>query len=144
MARMWPSDAIAANRVKFQAICEQIVVVVPRAAIAADQAYRGTNLATDFCKDVRPLERNAIDQIVRLMIDTAMKISSIHVNGWFGAYDKMIMIRQLFDEVLHIYLDQEKKAFCLCRRSRQRQSCFLIKGRAWDGFVELTSHLVAD
>ena len=56
---------------------------------------------------------DAIDQIVRLMIDAGMtaKVSSIHVNGWFGAYDKLTMIRQLFDEVFHVNLDQEKKRF---------------------------------
>ena len=164
-------DAIAANRAKFQAIGEQIVAAVPGAAIAADQAYRETDSAIDFCKDVRPLERDAIDQIVRLMIDAGMtvKVISIHVNGWFGAYDKLTMIRQLFDEVFHVNLDQEKKRFVFVGDSPNDQPAFayfpiavgvanirdfsdqlksppafVTEGRAGDGFVELTSHLLAD
>src|SRR5258708_9772519 len=33
------------------------------------------------------------------------KLSSIHVNGWFGQYDKLAMTRQLFREQFAIDLD---------------------------------------
>ena len=159
------------DRRQMQAIGKQIVAAVPGAAIAADQAYRETDLAIDFCEDVNPLERGSIDQIVGLMIDSGMtaKVSSIHVNGWFGAYDKLTMIRQLFDEIFHVNLDEEKGRFVFVGDSPNDQPAFayfpnavgvanvrdfsdqlksppafVTEGRAGDGFVELTSHLLAD
>ena len=164
-------DAIIANRAKLQAIGEKIVAAVPGAAIAADQAYREADLAIDFCEDVPPLERRAIDQIVRLMIDAGMtvKVSSIHVNGWFGAYDKLTMIRHLFDEVFHVNLDADKGSFVFVGDSPNDQPAFayfpnavgvanvwdfadqltsppafVTEGRAGNGFVELASCLLAD
>ena len=64
---------------------------VPGCAVAADQAYREADLAIDFCEDVPPLpmsSAHAIQAIFEAAGATA-KISSIHVNGWFGNYDKL-------------------------------------------------------
>ena len=36
------------------------------------------------------------------------KESSIHVNGWFGSYDKLTMSQILLDEVFNLSLDQFK------------------------------------
>ena len=164
-------DAIAANRTKLEAIGQQIVAAVPGASIAADQAYRETDLAIDFCEDVPPLDRDAIDRIVRLMTDAGMtvKVSSIHVNGWFGEYDKLTMIRHLFDEIFHVDLDVEKARFVFVGDSPNDQPAFayfpnavgvanvrdfadqlmsppafVTEERAGDGFTEMTSRLLCD
>ena len=39
------------------------------------------------------------------------KVSSIHVNGWFGAYDKLSMTRTLFAEVFGVDLDRERERY---------------------------------
>jgi hydroxymethylpyrimidine pyrophosphatase-like HAD family hydrolase len=39
------------------------------------------------------------------------KVSSIHVNGWFGAYDKLAMTRTLFAEMFGVDLDTERSRF---------------------------------
>jgi hypothetical protein len=59
------------------------------------------------------LPRAAIDRIVALMEAEGMtaKISSIHVNGWFGAYDKLAMTRTLVSEVFALDLDAERERF---------------------------------
>ena len=36
------------------------------------------------------------------------KVSSIHVNGWFGNYDKCLMSRHLLRQVFYLDEDQEK------------------------------------
>ena len=36
------------------------------------------------------------------------KISSIHVNGWFGAYDKLTMTRELCSRVFGCDIDAER------------------------------------
>lgn len=78
-------------------IRDLILTTVPGAALSADQAYREADLAIDFCEDVPPLSREAIQQIVEIFEHhgAIAKISSIHVNGWFGNYDKLSMTRRL-------------------------------------------------
>jgi hypothetical protein len=39
------------------------------------------------------------------------KVSSIHVNGWFGTYDKLTMTRIMLDECFAIDLDEERASF---------------------------------
>jgi HAD superfamily hydrolase (TIGR01484 family) len=69
--------------------------------VSADQQYREADLAVDYCEDVPPLPMEDVDRIVRLFEEAGAraKISSIHVNGWFGEYDKLTMTRMLFAEV---------------------------------------------
>jgi HAD superfamily hydrolase (TIGR01484 family) len=104
---------MAANRARLAAIGERILREVPGCALASDQAYRVADLAIDFCEDVAPLERIDVDRIVTLMEEEGMtaKVSSIHVNGWFGRYDKLSMTRTLLRDAFAIDLDAGKDAF---------------------------------
>ena len=92
--------ARAADRARLDALAARILAAVPGAAIAADQAYRIADLAIDVREDVAPLGQAAIDRIVALFeADGATaKVSSIHVNGWFGTYDKLSMTTRLLAE----------------------------------------------
>ena len=58
-----------------------------------------------------PLSMKDIDRIVELFekAGARAKISSIHVNGWFGEYDKLTMTRLLFAEVFEEDLAAVKK-----------------------------------
>ena len=127
IARMWPVDAVVgengafyfafahgklakrfqddaavrvAKRGRLQAIADAILAAVPGCAIASDQPYRETDLAIDYCEDVPALPLEAAERIARLMRDAGLnaRVSSIHVNGWFGDYDKLAMTRTLFAE----------------------------------------------
>jgi len=142
IARMWPVDAVvgengalamrydrarrrlvrrfvadeatrAANRARLRAIAARILATVPGSALASDQQYREADLAIDFCEDVAPLPRDAVDRIVALMEAEGMtaKVSSIHVNGWFGQYDKLAMTRTLLAEDFGIDLDAQRARF---------------------------------
>jgi len=104
---------MAANRARLAAIGERILREVPGCALASDQAYRVADLAIDFCEDVAPLERIDVDRIVALMEEEGMtaKVSSIHVNGWFGRYDKLSMTRTFLRDAFAIDLDAGKDAF---------------------------------
>jgi HAD superfamily hydrolase (TIGR01484 family) len=134
IARMWPVDAVvgengalyflfsqgrlhkhyrdppevrASYRERLAQIAQAIVAAVPGCALAADQAYRETDLAIDYCEDVPPLPLAAAERIAALMREAGLhaKLSSIHVNGWFGDYDKLAMTRQLFREQFALDLD---------------------------------------
>jgi len=112
--RFVASDAErAAMRARLEAIGARIVGAVRGSAFASDQRYRETDLAIDYCEDVPPLPRTDVDRIVALMEAEGMtaKVSSIHVNGWFGAYDKLATTRLLMREAFGIDLDAQRDAF---------------------------------
>ncbi len=102
-----------AHRARLAAIGERIVAAVPGCALASDQLYREADLAIDFREDVAELPRAAVDRIVALMEAEGLtaKVSSIHVNGWFGAYDKLAMTRTLFAEAFGVDLDAERERY---------------------------------
>jgi len=129
IARMWPVDAVvgengafyfwydapagrlerryhdsaavrAERRAQLEEIAQRVIDAVPGCALAADQAYRETDLAIDYCEDVPALPLAAAERIAARMREAGLtaKISSIHVNGWFGGYDKLTMCRTLLAE----------------------------------------------
>jgi HAD superfamily hydrolase (TIGR01484 family) len=103
----------AARRDRLRQIGERILREVPGAAWASDQAYRSADIAIDYCEDVPRLPRAGVERIVALMREAGLtaKVSSIHVNGWFGAYDKLGMTRTLLAEVFDTDLDAERDQF---------------------------------
>lgn len=110
-ARHLQDDAArAANAARLAAVRDRILREVPGCAVASDQFCRLYDLAIDFCEDVPPLGRDAIDRIVALMQSEGMtaKVSSIHVNGWFGSWDKLGMARLMMRERFGIELDADR------------------------------------
>ncbi len=115
-----------ANRARLDAIAERILRAVPGCALASDQHYREADLAIDFCEDVPPLPPAAVDHIVALMQAEGLtaKVSSIHVNGWFGDYDKLAMTKTLFAEAFDIDLDATRENFAFAGDSPNDASLF--------------------
>jgi HAD superfamily hydrolase (TIGR01484 family) len=94
--RMWRHYAVAEDvrRIhtgRLKSIADEILRAVPAARVASDQLYREADLAIDFCEDVPRLSAQDVERIVALMQahGLTVKVSSIHVNGWFGDYDKL-------------------------------------------------------
>jgi hypothetical protein len=116
----------AANRARINAIGVKILRAVPGAALASDQHYRESDLAIDFCEDVPPLPRGEVTRIAALMEEAGLtaKISSIHVNGWFGSYDKLGMTKTLMTEVFGIDLDAQRERFVFTGDSPNDQPMF--------------------
>jgi hypothetical protein len=112
MVRVYARDAAtrAEDRVRLEALRARILAAVPGAALAADQAYREADLAIDFREDVAPLPPEAIDRIVALfrVEGASAKVSSIHVNGWFGTYDKLTMTRRLLAQEFARDMEEER------------------------------------
>ncbi len=99
------------DRRRLAEIKERILLEVPGAGLASDQDYRIADLAIDFCEDVEPLSENEIQRIVGIFEDSGAvaKISSIHVNGWFGSYDKMTMTRACLFDLFGVDVDKENE-----------------------------------
>lgn len=96
-----------ANRQKLNALSTKILCEVPGARLASDQLYRAADCAIDFCEDVPPLAESEVKRIVSLFLSAGAqaKVSSIHVNGWFGDYDKLSMTKTLLMRECGLELD---------------------------------------
>jgi hypothetical protein len=101
------------HRSRIAAVRDRILAEVPGTALASDQLYREADLAIDYCEDVPRLDDAAVDRIVALMRAAGMtaKVSSIHVNGWFGDYDKLGMTRTLMQERAGVDLDRDRDRY---------------------------------
>jgi HAD superfamily hydrolase (TIGR01484 family) len=157
------------NRARLASIRALILKEVPGSGIASDQLYREADIAIDFCEDVPRLPEAAIDRIVAIMRESGMsaRVSSIHVNGWFGEYDKLGMTRTLMRERFGIELDACKADYAFVGDSPNdapmfgffpnsvgvanvadfvarldSKPAFITKARSGEGFVELVAHLL--
>jgi HAD superfamily hydrolase (TIGR01484 family) len=115
IARFWPVDAVVGEngafvfemkegvrtrlntpglsadpRAKLEELGRVVRARFPLAVWASDQAYRESDLAIDFCEDVKPWSESDIAELVAICRGQGAhaKVSSIHVNAWFGEYDK--------------------------------------------------------
>ena len=115
IARFWPVDAVvgengaftffmkdgkrgrlstpgieAEPKLKLDRLAAKVLSQFPHAKWASDQAYREYDLAIDICEDVAAWPEGDIETLLRLCEQSGAhaKLSSVHVNAWFGDYDK--------------------------------------------------------
>lgn len=164
-----PDAEFENNRQRLKSLASTILAAVPGAAIAADQHFRIADLAIDFCEDVPPLPAASIDRILQLFKEAGAtaKVSSIHVNGWFGTYDKLQMSRRLLAEVFGLSAQEAAGRVVFAGDSPNDEPmfaaiplsvgvaniheysarfrhfpAFVTAGRSGIGFVELADHLL--
>jgi HAD superfamily hydrolase (TIGR01484 family) len=168
--RFWASpEELKRNRAKLEAIETEVLASVPGTALASDQAYRMADLAIDFCEDVPALPEAEVDRIVSIFerAGAQAKVSSIHVNGWFGDYNKLSMARTLLADGFGMDWEQAKKAVVYAGDSPNDEPMFaafplsvgvaniqafahrltskpayLANGHSGEGFVELADLLL--
>lgn len=142
------------SRLKLNLIRDEILKRFPGAAIASDQAYREADLAIDFCEDVPPLDMEDVKGIAGIFEDhgALAKISSIHVNGWFGKYDKLSTTAIMFKELLNVELDAVKEKVVFVGDSPNDSPMFgffnnsvgVANVRDFDGMMEHTPSWVTE
>jgi HAD superfamily hydrolase (TIGR01484 family) len=196
IARMWPVDAVVGengafyfsysggrlvqhfqddaptrvrNRARLEAIAKDLLARFPGCALASDQPYRETDLAIDYREDVAPLPLETAERIAATMREAGLhaKVSSIHVNGWFGGYDKLSMTRALFSEKFGIDLSAGTEAVAFAGDSPndapmfgffrnsvgvanvrrfeavlEHKPAYVTQAEAGAGFAELAAHLL--
>jgi HAD superfamily hydrolase (TIGR01484 family) len=88
---MVEEDLQTKNRALLVKIQNEVKSKIPGAGIASDQFCRLMDLAVDFCEDVPHLPEEKVAEIVHIFNShgAQAKVSSIHVNGWFGSYNKV-------------------------------------------------------
>jgi len=168
--RYFRTDAERArDRERLMAIRDRVLAEVPGVAVSADQAFRDADLAIDFCEDVAPVGDAAVAEVVRIFTaaGAVAKVSSIHVNGWFGDYDKLRMTRRFFAEVFGEDLETVRDAVIFTGDSPNDEPMFaafpnavgvanvrefagtmrhlpryVTTARGGDGFAELATHIL--
>ena len=154
---------------KLVTLKKEILQKVPGSAISEDQAYREADLAVDFCEDVAPLPNESVLKIKNIFEDSGAvaKISSIHVNGWFGDYDKLSTCQLFVSSELGFELSEQREKFIFVGDSPNDEPMFqyfpnavgvanvqnfinqlqhpptwVTHQKSGAGFVELVDHLV--
>lgn len=92
------------NAERLHALAEDVIKHFPGTAWASDQAYREIDVAIDFAEDVPPLAL-ALAQDIALEFHkngAQAKVSSIHVNAWFGEHNKLTMSLRMMQELFGI------------------------------------------
>ena len=113
LSKIYQQDAAtrSANYARMQAVLAQIEREVPGALRTTDSNGRETDIAIDH-SEFTHLPQDAIDHAVRIMRDAGMNatVSSIHINGWFGAHNKLEgarwIVRELFGRDLGAEMDR--------------------------------------
>lgn len=127
IARFWPVDAVVGengafcgfmkdgrlrtietpkglnhedSKQKLTALWARIQTEFPGAQVASDQAFRRWDLAVDICEDVSPWSAKDVERLLAVAQDEGAhaKVSSIHVNLWFGEYNKSTGFRHWMSE----------------------------------------------
>ena len=99
------------NFSRMQSVARRILREVPQARLAQDSPGRETDIAIDHSEFVQ-LPEVAIQQTAAIMRSEGMNatVSSIHINGWFGAHNKLVgarwIVAALFGRVLQDEMDR--------------------------------------
>ena len=96
------------NFARMQAVLERIEREIPGARRATDSAGRECDIAIDH-SEFTQLDDAQIAAVVALMRDEGMHatVSSIHVNGWYGAHNKLEGARWIVHELWGRRLEDE-------------------------------------
>ena len=108
--KLYQQDRItrSANFTRMQQVAQRVLRELPNARLAQDSAGRETDIAIDH-SEFTHLAPAHIAQVVQIMQSEGMNatVSSIHINGWFGAHNKLAGARWIVRELLGRELDAE-------------------------------------
>lgn len=111
---------------QLQKLRDKVLAEIPGTRIARDQPGRQFDLAIDFREDPPDLGFDTAERIKELCeAEGAMaKVSSIHVNAWYGNYDKLSMTTYFFDRQFGLSLDDIREQVIFCGDSPNDQPMF--------------------
>lgn len=110
LSKLYQQEAAtrAANYARMQAVARQVLREVPNARLSQDSPGRETDIAIDH-SEFTHLSPADIARVVALMQSAGMAatVSSIHINGWYGAHNKLSGARWIVRELFGRALDAE-------------------------------------
>ena len=113
LSKIYQQDAAtrANHRVRMALIAQQVLAQVPTAVLSRDHAGRETDLAFDY-NEFENLPLETVQAILAVLHQAGMQtsVSSIHIHGCFGQFDKWLgaqwIVRELFQRDLATELDK--------------------------------------
>ena len=162
-------ETLISNAQKLKTIGDDALKNIKGTALASDQAFRLTDLAVDFAEDVEPLGLDDAQKIVDLAesYGATAKVSSIHVNCWFGNHSKLSTSLTLLKDSFNISEDQIQKSVVFIGDSPNdgtmfdyfdlsigvaninafadtlnEKPTFITEGFAGEGFTEVANYLL--
>ena len=152
IARQWPVEAVIGENGAFAFYLEQshlkhmyhptveptdvrrkldevrsaVLEEIPGARVAKDQFSRMFDLAIDFREEPPDLGFDVAQQIASVCerFGAIAKISSIHVNTWFGTYSKLTMLEHYLSTRWNIDSEEQKKLVAFCGDSPNDEPLF--------------------
>jgi HAD superfamily hydrolase (TIGR01484 family) len=159
----------SANAARLMQVAARVQREVAGATLARDSAGRVTDIAIDH-GEFAHLDGAAIARVVAIMRETGMSatVSSIHVNGWFGAHTKLSGARWIVQRLTGRDLEREVDRWVYVGDSLNDQEMFgqfplsvgvanlkryaaelrvwpayITRGERGDGFAEVADALIA-
>ncbi len=127
LSKLYQQDAETrrTNDRRMQAVAARVLREVPGATLSQDSPGRETDIAIDH-SEFTHLAPAHIAQVVQIMQSEGMNatVSSIHINGWFGAHNKLAGARWIVRELLGRDLDAEIKRWVYVGDSTNDQLMF--------------------
>ena len=119
------------NQARMQQVARRLVREVPGAVLAQDSAGRETDIAIDH-SEFTHLAPDGMAHAVRIMRSEGMNatLSSIHINGWFGAHNKLEGARWIVRELFGRDLDAEMERWVYVGDSTNDQLMFEAFGNS--------------
>jgi HAD superfamily hydrolase (TIGR01484 family) len=107
-------------------LIEKVLKEVPGSKLSSDQFARMYDIAFDHGSEPPYLDKGQIEKVVGLchQFGAETAVSSIHVNAWFGQYDKKRGALSFFQDVLGLDEFTFKKVCCYCGDAPNDQVMF--------------------
>lgn len=99
----------ASNKGRLWEAWNHIHDMEPGLALSADQDFRISDIAIDFCEDVAAVPLERVYELAKEMkaFGLSVKVSSIHINAWIGDFDKLSMTKTYFKNEHQIDLERD-------------------------------------
>jgi HAD superfamily hydrolase (TIGR01484 family) len=127
-----PDVARGDTRARLDEVRDAVLAEVEGARVARDQFARMFDLAIDFCEEPPDLGLETADRIRAVFerFGARAKISNIHVNGWFGDYDKLAMVELFARERWQVDLRADEARYVFCGDSPNDEPMFAFFSHA--------------
>ncbi len=127
LKRLFHPEVASPNmKPKLDQVKKIILKEIPDSRVAAGYAYSLFDLPIDFREEEPDLGFEVADKIKEIFekLGATAKVSDIHVNGWFGNYNKLAMVKLFTKHVWHKDLEANKEQYAFCGDSPNDEPMF--------------------
>ncbi|MCP4503129.1 MAG: HAD family phosphatase [Deltaproteobacteria bacterium] len=119
-------DKRRANNRKRQLAADEVLKKIPAARLATDNMGRVYDTAFDLIEDGPLVEEVDAARIREILSKHGLEVaqSSVHINAWFGSFDKAAMVDRFFESEFSSSLDEQAPQLVYVGDSKNDGSMF--------------------